>query len=269
MKGKAIYQPEGAAAEYAKYACNFYKGCSNSCTYCYCNRWKWGNTPTLKKCFKDEDHALAVFEKELKENLPELQKYGLFFSFTTDPLIEETWGITFEALRLCVLYSVNAKVLTKSVIWLHKTYSFGKSPFVEYFNIQEWKKYIAVGFTLTGRDELEPNASTNAERIEAMKKLHDEGFKTFVSAEPIIDFKSSKDVMCAVMDTCELYKIGLKSGKKYDKSELREFVEWVISYNRKKCAKFYFKDNLLAQAGITRDQLPANCVDRDYNMFNN
>lgn len=30
-KGKAIYKPAGKAGEYAKYACNFYVGCSNDC----------------------------------------------------------------------------------------------------------------------------------------------------------------------------------------------------------------------------------------------
>jgi hypothetical protein len=33
-------------------------------------------------------------------------------------------------------------------------------------------------------------------------------------------------------------------------------------------AKFYFKDSLLKQAGINREDLPSNCVGRDYNMFN-
>ena len=43
----------------------------------------WSDTPKLKKCFKDEVHALEIFENELKANLPELQKHGLFFTFTT------------------------------------------------------------------------------------------------------------------------------------------------------------------------------------------
>lgn len=30
----AIYQPKGKAGEYAKYAVNFYVGCSNDCDYC-------------------------------------------------------------------------------------------------------------------------------------------------------------------------------------------------------------------------------------------
>jgi len=107
--GKAIYQPKGAAAEYAKYACNFYIGCSNECSYCYCKRWKWGNVPILKKCFKDEKHALEVFEKELNANLSELQKHGLFFSFTTDPMLKETESVTAKALFFAITMYLRRK----------------------------------------------------------------------------------------------------------------------------------------------------------------
>jgi DNA repair photolyase len=134
---------------------------------------------------------------------------------------------------------------------------------------ENFKKYVAFGFTLTGHDELEPGASTNDERIKAMRKLHDAGFKTFCSAEPIIDFESSKDVMCSAMDCCDLYKIGLESGKKYDKNDLKSFVDWVLSCNRPNNPKFYFKDSLLKSAGISRSELPDNCITKDYDIFNN
>ena len=87
----AIYQPKGKAGEYAKYAVNFYVGCSNDCDYCYCKRGLLGHamgkpTPTLKKCF--EGHSpYGVFVRELHEHIVQLRKHGLFFSFTTDPLL--------------------------------------------------------------------------------------------------------------------------------------------------------------------------------------
>ena len=70
FKGKAISNPSGKAGEYSYWACNFYVGCSNDCSYCYCKKGVLGsvmgaNVATLKKCFKDEEHALQVFEKEL------------------------------------------------------------------------------------------------------------------------------------------------------------------------------------------------------------
>ena len=103
FKGKAIYHPSGKTGEYSEWACNFYVGCSNGCTYCYCKkgilaRAIGGNVPTLKKCFKDEEHALKVFKNELEANFKELQKHGLFFSFTTDPFLPETVDLTCKAI---------------------------------------------------------------------------------------------------------------------------------------------------------------------------
>ena len=129
------------------------------------------------------------------------------------------------------------------------------------------KRKIAFGFTLTGHDELEPGANTNAERIEAMKKLHDAGFKTFASIEPVINFKDSLEMINKACFYCDLFKIGLESGKRYSMQTVRDFVfdiiEWV-DYP----AKIYFKDSLLKTARIERSELPASCVTRDFNIFN-
>ncbi|MDR0431062.1 MAG: hypothetical protein LBH58_11355 [Tannerellaceae bacterium] len=268
LNGKAIYSPKGKAGEYAEYACNFYVGCSNQCEYCYLRKGigkatLGGDKPTLKKCFKGEKHALEVFEKELKQNLPELQKRGLFFSFTTDPMLPETMPLHGLAVGKCFDNNVPVKVLTKRADWVDYIL---EQPFSE-----REKKMIAFGFTLTGRDDLEPNASTNAERIEAMYMLHDAGFKTWASIEPVITFASSFKMVIDSRHFCDLFKIGLESGKKYDKGLLRRFIDDVIEYTEYFGCKLYFKDSLLKRAGINREDLPPNCVNvnRDYNMFNN
>ena len=273
FKGKAIYNPSGKAAEYSQWACNFYTGCSNNCQYCYCKRGvmssTWSTTPKLKACFKDEKHALEVFEKELRANLPELQKHGLFFSFTTDPFLPETIELTGAAVNICVFNDIPVKILTKRADWvktLLKTWEKIRSSIVP--STWQYKKYIAFGFTLTGKDELEPNASTNAERIAAMRKLHEAGFKTWASIEPVIDTKKSLDMIEKCAKYCDLFKIGLLSGKKYDAIDLEWFTDWVVSLGKQYNAKIYFKNSLLAQAGINREDLPANCVGMDYNMFN-
>ena len=265
MKGKAIYNPSGRAGEYSYWACNFYTGCSNNCTYCYCKKGvmahTWSDTPKLKKCFKDENHALEIFEKELKANLTELRKHGLFFTFTSDTFLRETQRLTMRAIDLCCSNGVSVKVLTKNTDFVEKYL---------YQSYHIWKRYVAFGFTLTGHDELEPNASTNAERIEAIKKLHDAGFKIFASIEPIIDFESSLDMVNDALGYCDLFKIGLESGRKYDRLQTKIFIEKIICMKTNNSVpKIYFKDSLLQQAGIKREDLPANCVKRDYSLFNN
>lgn len=261
FKGKAIYNPSGKAGEYSYWACNFYKGCSNGCTYCYLKKGVLAHAmgrdkPELKACFKDEANALEVFEKELLHNLDELRKHGLFFSFTTDPLLRTTRRLTWKAVEICMDNNVPVKLLTKVGFstWMDTPVFFKKD-------------LVAFGFTLTGHDELEPNASTNAERIEAMKKLHEAGFKTWASIEPIIDFESSKRMIQQSTYFCDLYKIGLESGKKYDKQETNLFMLSCLNSCVPNNNKIYFKDSFLKQAGINREDLHENCVTRKYNIF--
>lgn len=263
MSNFAIYKPKNKAGEYAEWACNFYVGCSGECTYCYLKKGRGakilgGNTPTLKKCFKNEDHALEVFIKELQENISELKKHGLFFSFTTDPMLEETVSLTLEAVRICLLYRIPVKILTKNTKYIFK--------FLNYIATYEWR-LLSFGFTLTGHDEIEPGTSTNAERIEAMKKLHNAGFKTFASIEPVIDFESSLQMIDATKNFCDLYKIGVESGKEKDYHYLKYlnlFIHQILK--RYSLNKIYFKDSLLKAAGMNRSELPENCVSSDFKL---
>lgn len=270
--------PSGKAGEYAKYACNFYVGCSNDCDYCYCKRGLLGHamggtTPTLKKCFKDEDDALKVFEHELAANLQELQNHGLFFTFTSDPLLPETEGLTWAAIDTCIDYDVPVKLLTKRA-------DFDVS---SYYNIH--RDSIAFGFTLTGCDDKEPHASTNAERIFKMKELYHQGFKTFASIEPIINLNDSGEMIRRTLGFCDLYKIGLLSGhKSYTPEDVAHFVvninDMVLNHNFDHCedVKVYWKDSVLEFLKIdqayrdidTRYSWKFNlrhCVKADYNMF--
>lgn len=276
IKGKAIYSPKGKAGEYAKYACNFYVGCSNDCSYCYCKRGLLGHAmgapiATLKKCFKDEQDAIAEFCKELVSNLKELQQHGLFFTFTSDPWLPETKALTIEAVSFAISWEIPCQILTKRADFL--------------LDIPEswlqYKSYIAFGFTLTGHDELEPRASTNAERIEAMKKLHEMGFKTFASIEPVISIEASSRMIVETLGHCDLYKIGLLSGKReYSKTDVVKFTldtAYVVSaHNLTYSAHthIYFKDSIVEYGGYSRDEIrdaswmfKSMVVEADYNLF--
>jgi DNA repair photolyase len=273
FNGKAIYKPKGKAGEYAEWACNFYVGCSNGCTYCYCKKGILAKVmgqgeAQLKKCFKDEEHALEVFEKELLRNKEALQKHGLFFSFTTDPFLDLTMDLTLFAMKKCLDNEISVKILTKNaenpLFALVGCFGIMMIGGVMPYYFSEHRNMIAIGFTLTGHDELEPNASTNQERIEAMKKLHEAGYKTFASIEPIVDFDSSLKMIRQTVDFCDLHKIGFMSGQKYDREEL---VAFMAKVHQAGCNKIYWKDSIRDFAQRA-NQYPSNCVERDYNLFN-
>lgn len=272
-KGKAIYEPAGKAGEYAKYACNFYVGCSNDCDYCYCKRGILGHAmgkpqATLKKCFANEEQALRIFQKELRENINELQQHGLFFTFTSDPMLKECRSLTIKAIDYAVTFNVPCKILTKRADFIDDLPC-------EWFASTWCRRRIAFGFTLTGCDELEHGASTNDERIKAMRRLHNFGFKTFASIEPIIDLKKSYRMFRETVGDCDLYKIGLLSGKRnYSREELAHFVslvngcmEEVTTVHKK---MIYWKDSVIDYLNTDRNDIRFtynHCVNADYNIF--
>ncbi len=264
-KGKAIYQPQGRASEYATWACNFFTGCSNDCEYCYCKRGVmshvWTTVPKLKMCLRNA--PIDIFQKELMANLEELRNHGLLFSFTTDPMLPETFELTLTAVSIAVLQGVPVKILTKRTDW---------------FDTQMWKSAeplllghkdkIAFGFTLTGFDEKEPFASSNQERIEAMRTLHEMGFKTFASIEPVITPAMSRNMIEATLGFCDLYKVGLMSGFKKDFYN-RDYIYDLFGYlvQKAKTHKIYLKDSFLKYLDIDREGLRGGFVNSDYNIF--
>ena len=268
FKGKSLYRPTGKAGEYSAWACNFYTGCSNNCSYCYCKRGVmshvWSDEPMLKKCFKDKDHAVAVFEKEMLANIDELRKTGIFFSFTTDPMIPgKTLELTMEAVGLALRNDVPVQILAKRADWRD-----AEAWKVMCATINPDYKKIAVGFTLTRRDDLEPGASPHTERIVAMKRCHELGCHTFASVEPIVDIANSEWAMSDAYPYCELFKVGLMSGgAKPDKYELKELVDRWNNTLDKSGKKIYWKQSVVDYLGDDFTFWMDSCVDADYNIF--
>lgn len=246
---KVIYKPTGKAREYAQWACNLHNGCSNGCAYCYCKRGPlkttMGNdTPTLKKGIENNQQTLDVFIQELTKNRKSIvADGGLFFSFSTDPCLPTTIGLTTLCISIATGYGVPCTILTKCAEWI-----LDESH--EYQALKEYRKAVTIGFTLTGCDELEPNASRNAERIKALKKAHSDGFKTFASVEPVIDFDKAESVIRDSADNCDEYKIGLLSGDRnaYAKYEmpgrLIRFHEDISHFLNGKGKKVYWKKSI-------------------------
>ena len=158
VKGALIYQPHGAAGEYAKWAINLYHGCSNGCTYCYNRRGVlshvFGDKPELAApIIKLREKLLNMYMKDrgitARENiyssavfihgvlaaqrliLADLAKIGedkirkdggIFFSFTCDPFdsyLDNNNNITQWMLHTLVTSQIPVTILTKNVDWLY------------------------------------------------------------------------------------------------------------------------------------------------------
>lgn len=237
--GKAIYEPSGKAAEYSNWACNLYNGCPHSCTYCFNDHnimagTLGGNIVSLKKSLVDTETAFKIFVSELTRHRETIIKDGgLHFNFVSDPCLPETIELNFRCMDEAQSQGVFCKVLTKRADWLHH-------PAVQ--NALSHKGLISVGFTLTGRDDLEPGASSNTERVHAMAELHNAGISTWASIEPVIDPALSFAMIVETLGFCDHYKIGILSGKKeYTPQQIRDFVAKVQSLGH---TSVYWKESL-------------------------
>ena len=224
INGKALYTPKGAAMEYGRIGCNFYTGCPHECEYCYLKRGITGKVlggteVRLKKCFKDETDAARILRNELDKHLEQCQRYGIFLSFTTDPMIDETRELTNIAISEATVRDIPVWVLTKC-----STFIYDECNFMAWMDAINpiYRDRIHFGFTLTGRDDMEPKANTNADRIMAMRRMHLMGFSTFASIEPVIDWQSAERVVREAMTWCDHFKLGLRSGVKKDYYNIAE-----------------------------------------------
>ena len=271
INGKALYTPKGAAREYAAVGCNFYTGCPHNCEYCYLKRGApskqlGGTEVQLKKCFKDVAHAKAILEKELDANLDYLKKVGIFLSFTTDPLIKETRELTSIAITEALMRDIPVMLLTKDATFVKDECDF--MAWMDAINIIHRDK-VAFGFTLTGRDDMEPGASSNLERIQAMYAMSKRGFKTWASIEPIIDFTSSLEMIRMTTGFCNHYKIGLRSGVKrdyYDDDKLMSFLWELGELKKNHFMSFYLKDSIRKRLGES-NMIELLSVGKGYNIF--
>lgn len=250
-----LYTPEGAALEYAPVACNFYRGCSGGCVYCYNKsgltaRVLGVNAPILRDCFTDaskrpkkyrdinpEDYAYHVFQEEVDKHFTYLLETGVFFTFTSDPLLPDTWALNLNSSIHLATLGIPAKILSKHTN-LPQEFWNAVSGLEKYH-----KEYVTFGFTLTGRDDMEEGASANIDRLYAMRRLHDMGFKTFASIEPVVDFPNSLKMIHLSLGYCDQYLVGLMSGVKKD------------YYQDEACAGFVADVNALLRDALGRGDI--------------
>ena len=277
INGKVIYTPKGAALEYGRTGANFYTGCPHNCEYCYLKRGiigkaLGGTEVQLKKTLKDPDTAFSIFRKEAERHIDQLRETGVFFSFTTDPMIPDTIELTMQALLFLQDMGIPSYILTKNADFidyeLFRTYMMG-------LNV---RSLLHFGFTLTGRDDMEPKASLNADRIATMKRLkQDYGCHTWASIEPVIDWLSAERVVIASLSYCDHYKIGLRSGVKrdyYNQAETFERVSFLVEVITRAYRDVYLKQSVRTfigndYTGTLRqfEDLVARTVDMDGKPF--
>ena len=288
VKGALIYQPQGAAGEYAKWAINLYHGCSNGCIYCYNRRGVlshvFGDKPELaapiirqrdkllyeylkknnmtahdaiKKGVVDHKGLMATLDL-ISKDLEKIgidrirQDGGIFFSFTCDPFDIEADMFILQQVVLHLLFDrISVTILTKNVNWMQM--GLWKSTLRDLTtDYKDIARHLTIGFTITGKDKLEPGAPSTEERIEALRELHDKYMvKTFVSLEPIKSIHTASEVIKKTYQITDEIRIGAQSPIKKDRYDSNEFFGFVTAVKflaRDLPCRFMVKDSMYKQA---------------------
>jgi len=160
---------------------NPYTGCIHSCIYCYAR---------FMKRFTGHEEKWGHFI-DAKINAPDLipektKKYegkSIFLSSVTDAYnpLEKKYGLTRKILEKLISLNPELGILTKSDLVLRD------------IDLLKQFKSCEVGLTITSLDdkirkEIEPFASPPEKRIDALKKLKQEGIHAYVFIGPILPF---------------------------------------------------------------------------------
>lgn len=163
----------------ADFAVNHYSGCEHACIYCYARficKWrkqkeKWGSFVDVKI------NAPELVAEESKN-----QKGTVILCTTADPYqpIENKYKLTREVLQN-LNKDMKLSILTKSDLVLRDIDVFRRF------------KDIEIGLTITTLNEnikkvFEPFSSSSSARLEALKKLKQEGFFTYCFVGPILPY---------------------------------------------------------------------------------
>lgn len=166
--------------EYGDYTMNHIQGCAHGCKfpcYAFLMKKRFGQVSGYEEWLKPYlvSNTLELLDKEIPRLKNKIKSVQLCFS--TDPFMygyEEIKEMSIEAIKKLNAAGIKCTVLTKGVLPNE---------------LAELSKENEYGITLISLDEayrqrMEPNAAPYAERLAALKELHERGCKTWVSIEP-------------------------------------------------------------------------------------
>ena len=168
------------------YNMNLYRGCSHGCIYC----------DSRSDCYhienfdivKGKENMLHILEDELsKKRLKGVIGIGSM-SDTYNPM-EIKYQQTRGALQLISKYGFGVSIDTKSDLILRD---------IDLLNEINLNNDVIIKFTITTPDDnlskiIEPNVCVSSKRLEAIKKLNDNGIFAGIMLNPVLPFITDKE----------------------------------------------------------------------------
>lgn len=183
IKAKTILSKVKCSNEWygVDYNMNLYKGCAHGCIYCdsRSNCYHIDNFDVVR----GKENALAILEMELSKQ----RKRGVVgigaMSDTYNPL-ESKYEQTRGALKLISKYGYGVSIDTKSNLILRD---------IDLLKEINTKNNVIIKFTITTPHDklskiLEPNVCVTSERLNAIKKISDNGIFVGIMMNPTLPF---------------------------------------------------------------------------------
>ena len=206
------------------YVINPYVGCPHGCKYCYASFMKrftghtedWGTFVDIKKC-----------DKQI--SLKRISKKNVFLSSVTDcyNLLEEKYKLTRNILEQLVASDCYLSISTKSKLILRD------------IDLLKQIKNLSVSMSINTLDEDfrkdMDNAGTIKERLDALKKLHNNGIYTVLFMSPIFPYITEwKEIIEKSKDFIDEYW--------FENLNLRgSYKTYILNYIKEKYANYYDK----------------------------
>ena len=166
--------------EYGDYTMNHALGCSHGCKYpCYAflQKKRFGQVKTYDEWIQPKivANTLELLDREIPRLKDKIKSVQLCFA--TDPFmfgVDEIRDLSLAAIEKLNSAGIKCTMLTKGIL-----------P-IELADLSKANEY---GISLVSLDEdfrarYEPNAAPYEARIDALKRLHERGSRTWVSMEP-------------------------------------------------------------------------------------
>lgn len=166
--------------EYGDYTINIAEGCAHGCKYpCYAMLLakRFGKIKSYEEWCEPKlvANALELLDNEIPKLKGKIKSVQL--CFTTDPFMygyDEIQNMSVKCIEKLNYAGIKCTVLTKGILPQE---------------LSKLSKENEYGITLISLDEdfrkeMEPFSAPYNERINALKSLHDSGYKTWVSIEP-------------------------------------------------------------------------------------
>jgi DNA repair photolyase len=202
---KIIYEPKGAALEYARLALNPYRGCQHRCIYCY-NNGRFGKKGDFFKSAKPRMGIIGDIVKDLVEiknkyrehECPEIQ---LTFLGDAYQPAESALGLTRSIIRQIIGFRIPFTILTKSPTVGH-----------DFDLLLPYKKF-RLGMSFTSIDQRlvglwEPGTGYVEDRIQSFKIFKREGGKTWISLEPVMSVAATIAAINELHSWTDMFWIG-------------------------------------------------------------